>query len=471
MHHFQVNTYEALMPAVSNSSATTTTTTQDNSETSAELLNIERSLYELSQRQGSVAGGEVGGNVRNSFLSVDSGRNSSETYDTSNSSVSSQSTNNSSNHSNRLNSTASNCSADSGTQMSLNSGDYAQPGQVSAPVRLVTMTKSVETQVSQAAQDAPPPLPPRFATIRKSYTLPHNMAGAADNRIYDNPSTVRRGPGKDTQNRESSQQQYGTVARDCSPQQYGTITRDCSPQQYGTVTRDCSPQQYGTNPGLKKSIGGIIRPRPSSLSVEKRQYLRSMSTDRPVSSLSSFSVTQPSTPAAEHGDHRTEYSSGDHRSRSLQRGHQCSRSVSSDQLRHCSGLQSLSHSTPQDLDSGHHNTLVTGHRSLSGAAWRSNDGLITPVSFTGGSPYHTPNDSPYESPHIPAKFHPTFFTRVPLKVSRGVTGVRRKVLQGAGSVNSLNNASPQRGREIFSVFLSLPCNVFSYHVDLRHYDE
>ena len=44
------------MPAVSNSSAGATSTTQDNSETSTELLNIERSLYELSQRQGSVAG-------------------------------------------------------------------------------------------------------------------------------------------------------------------------------------------------------------------------------------------------------------------------------------------------------------------------------------------------------------------------------------------------------------------------------
>lgn len=99
----------------------------ENLETSAELLNIERSLRELSQRQARDRDG-AGGNVRHSFLSVDSGntwycfqqkssscagRNSSDTYDTSNSSVSSQSTN----HSNRLNSTASNCSGDSGTQV------------------------------------------------------------------------------------------------------------------------------------------------------------------------------------------------------------------------------------------------------------------------------------------------------------------------------------------------------------------
>ena len=107
-------------------------TVADNLETSAELLNIERSLRELSQRQARDRDG-AGNNVRHSFLSVDSGnvtvcivsrrrhllssscagRNSSDTYDTSNSSVSSQSTN----HSNRLNSTASNCSGDSGTQV------------------------------------------------------------------------------------------------------------------------------------------------------------------------------------------------------------------------------------------------------------------------------------------------------------------------------------------------------------------
>ena len=53
-------------------------------------------------------------------------------------------------------------------------------------------------------------------------------------------------------------------------------------------------------------VGGVkalIRPRPSSLSVEKRQFLRSASQDasgRPVSSMSTFSssVTQPSTPAS-----------------------------------------------------------------------------------------------------------------------------------------------------------------------------
>ena len=207
-------------------------------ETSAELLNIERSLYELSQRQQRAEDGGAGqSNVRNSFLSVDSGRNSSDTYDTSNSSVSSSGTN----HSNRLNSTASNCSGDSGTVMSLGSGEC--PGttgsvlsniqETAASVISSSSVSTVRLGSSEKSKDsglygslatepeAPPPLPPRYATIRKSFTLPHNMAGAADNRIYDNPLNLKPDPA-----------------------------------------------------GLLKQV---IRPRPSSLSVEKRQFLRSVS--------------------------------------------------------------------------------------------------------------------------------------------------------------------------------------------------
>ena len=217
-------------------------------ETSAELQNIERSLYELSQRQQRPEEGGGGqNNVRNSFLSVDSGRNSSDTYDTSNSSVSSAGTN----HSNRLNSTASNCSGDSGTVISLGSGDcpgaqggggsllhHIQETAVSvhssssvSTVRLGSADRSRDsghygtitttTGSVKSDQEAPPPLPPRYATIRKSFTLPHNMAGASDSRIYDNPVNVRQ----DTA-------------------------------------------------GLARQV---IRPRPSSLSVEKRQYIRSAS--------------------------------------------------------------------------------------------------------------------------------------------------------------------------------------------------
>ena len=47
-------------------------TVTDNLETSAELLNIERSLRELSQRQARDRDG-AGASVRHSFLSVDSG--------------------------------------------------------------------------------------------------------------------------------------------------------------------------------------------------------------------------------------------------------------------------------------------------------------------------------------------------------------------------------------------------------------
>ena len=65
---------------------------------------------------------------------------------------------------------------------------------------------------------------PRYATIRKSFTLPHNMAGsggAAESKIYDNPSSI-----------------------------------------------GCQGNQVRP---------GQVRPRPSSLSVEKRQFLRSAS--------------------------------------------------------------------------------------------------------------------------------------------------------------------------------------------------
>merc|ERR1719270_1034433 len=446
IHHHQSNIENMMHHHQSN---------MDNIETSAELLNIERSLYELSQRQEQAAdGGSI--NVRNSFLSVDSGRNSSDTYDTSNSSVSSQSTN-SGNHTNRLNSTASNCSGDSGTQVSLGSaGEYCSPGgqlqtlqetdscnYVTVPVRVVANNSVKNKEVLHAStgvdQDTPPPLPPRYATIRKSYTLPHNMAASAagDGRIYDNPQNLRR----DT-----------------------TATTNCPPGQ-GSLPKKTSNQTNVHIPG-HGSIKHMIRPRPSSLSVEKRQFLRSASQDnsirdreRPPSSMSTFSTAggQPSQPSTPAGDQPVT-STPSKRSRSLQRGRgqggqdqgvmRHSRSVSSDDgsrngIRHAG---QLSHSTPQDLDTG----LATGYRTVSrGKTWRSNDGLITPVSFDGCSPYHTPGDSPAESPLHVAKFHPSFFTRVPLtRVSTGGTcvrgGRRRGGLQGSDSVASLNNPSPHR---------------------------
>ena len=65
----QDTTYE---PVMSSSRVQAEASAGDNLETSAELLNIERSLYELSQRQARAADGG-GVNIRNSFLSVDSG--------------------------------------------------------------------------------------------------------------------------------------------------------------------------------------------------------------------------------------------------------------------------------------------------------------------------------------------------------------------------------------------------------------
>ena len=91
--------------------------------------------------------------------------------------------------------------------------------------------------VTAAESEAPPPLPPRYATIRKSYTLPHNMvgAGAEQGRIYDNPAHLRR----DT----------------------------------------AAPAAQGQGSLPKRAGQQLLRPRPSSLSVEKRQFLRSVSQD------------------------------------------------------------------------------------------------------------------------------------------------------------------------------------------------
>ena len=183
----------------------------------------------------------------------------------------------------RLNSTSSNCSGDSGTQLSLAS-DYSSrdkllptlqekespepdsvlscprsdiyccndptcgvpPGSgnhLAAAAAAVNIYETISGSETAAARQGeggpqpPPPVPPRFATIRKSYTLPHNMAGAGagQGRIYDNPAHLRR----DT----------------------------------------AAPAAQGQGSLPKRAGQQLLRPRPSSLSVEKRQFLRSVSQD------------------------------------------------------------------------------------------------------------------------------------------------------------------------------------------------
>lgn len=125
-------------------------------------------------------------NGRNSFNSSDSGRMSDTYAETSNSSVTSSSAGH-----NRLHSNMSNCSGDSGAQLSLNSNDsskvlevlkeqespdlspfdqeiYGQSVSISSSSRNTDGEKVYQT-VSDAKADQ------RFATVRKSYTLPHGM--------------------------------------------------------------------------------------------------------------------------------------------------------------------------------------------------------------------------------------------------------------------------------------------------------
>ncbi|TRY71121.1 hypothetical protein TCAL_15039 [Tigriopus californicus] len=191
------------------------------------------------------------GEARCSFNSSDSGRMSDTYAETSNSSVTSSSNGS---HSNRLYSNTSNCSGDSGAQLSIHS-DYSTSGNSSSnnnnhngfkenalgvlkeqespnyppfdnelygkSISIATKTgnnhhhllsgascSTLEKQTPSvggggsgarteyedptyshiyednhhhhgllSAQMGPPPLPPRFATVRKSFTLPHNMSG------------------------------------------------------------------------------------------------------------------------------------------------------------------------------------------------------------------------------------------------------------------------------------------------------
>ena len=159
------------------------------------------------------------GDTRCSFNSSDSGRMSDTYAETSNSSVTSSS-NGSSGHSNRLYSNTSNCSGDSGTQLSVNS-EYSTVGKEKGALLAVlkeqdspsyppfdneiygtSIAVKAPSQTSQNLEDTtysriedhtgedladegspppppPPPLPPRFATVRKSFTLPHNMSMAS----------------------------------------------------------------------------------------------------------------------------------------------------------------------------------------------------------------------------------------------------------------------------------------------------
>ena len=122
------------------------------------------------------------GNGRNSFNSSDSGRMSDTYAETSNSSVTSSTANGSSNGHNRLNSNMSNCSGDSGAQLSLNSNDSKvlevlkeQDSPDFPPFDQEIYGQSVAIKNTATPNNTEPSNEPRFATVRKSYTLPHGM--------------------------------------------------------------------------------------------------------------------------------------------------------------------------------------------------------------------------------------------------------------------------------------------------------
>ena len=167
------------------------------------------------------------------------------------------------------------------------------------------------------------------------------MAGAGA--IYDNPGTIRQ--------RQETQPIYAATQG-----HQGSLAKKVRENIYISTCAMCE-QAVQCGGGAAQ----LIRPRPSSLSVEKRQFLRSVSQDtgRPASSLSmsTFSSCQASQPSTQlspschtscHSTPATAASPGK-RSRSLQRGRgggRHSRSVSSEG-RGITRHAQLSHSTPQ----------------------------------------------------------------------------------------------------------------------------
>ncbi|CAB4058165.1 unnamed protein product [Lepeophtheirus salmonis] len=126
--------------------------------------------------------------LRYSFnSSSDSGRTSDTYAETSNGSVTSSSS--TTNHPNnvtqsRLYSSNSNCSGDSGTQCSMSSdSSNSKPGNLEVLKEQVSpiyppFDQNIYGQsiaIKNIPPSSPPPLPPRFATVRKSFTLPHNI--------------------------------------------------------------------------------------------------------------------------------------------------------------------------------------------------------------------------------------------------------------------------------------------------------
>ena len=158
------------------------------------------------------------GNGRNSFNSSDSGRMSDTYAETSNSSVTS-STNTSAAGHNRLHSNMSNCSGDSGAQLSLNSNDSKGVGlevlkeqdspdfpspfdqEIYGQSVSIGNAKTMNNNPGQAiVPGTPSSIEPRFATVRKSYTLPHGINNQTSSSVVSTPTVLSPRKRKDLSN-------------------------------------------------------------------------------------------------------------------------------------------------------------------------------------------------------------------------------------------------------------------------------
>ena len=517
-----------------------------------ELLpgSIEQSLYHLSEKS---YGSQ---DARSSFISVDSGRLSDTYAETSNSSVTSSSTG----HSNRLNSNASNCSGDSGTQMSLAS-DYSSREKLLSTVRekespeseqvlhqrpvpmaqtdylctdkengnVVTCSlkgcledskiyccnnSSCKVANGQSAHiyekiygetisagssfrrqfsvrekqlsvcsggqnngendenrdDTPPPLPPRFATIRKSYTLPHNMSAAAATRKGKDLSNFLgvddEGPGSPTKEVAQAAAIHSLTYHTSNLSEGGGTAGKKNLVRHLGIPPDSPAGKSGLRAEGTSTTGRTSahsRPRPATLAITKRGFQRSSSQEVPgrrrlefhnnpvnrslerARRSSGVVASAPSTPEVPtfsgiipNAVLPVETATPRHR----RHGSEQERPVGFRACPRSLRKWNLFSSTPHDLDCRSPSRMTTFHRGGS-LRWQSNDGLVTPVSLGGRSPLMTPSETPMQSPQIFSKFSRNSISRAQLRTKAGKASV--KVSSGIGnssSMFSLNFSSP-----------------------------
>ena len=350
---------------------------------------------------------------RNSFNSSDSGRMSDTYAETSNSSVSSTGHN-------RLHSNMSNCSGDSGAQLSLNSNDsktlevlkeqespdlspfdqeiYGQSVSISSR----NNDSNVYQSIAETKQE-----PMRFATVRKSYTLPHGMNNGTSS-VASTPTVLT--PRK----RKNLNLFLGLT--DEGP---GSPTKEVAQSMAQSVAMQNLPQE-NCNEKIEKYLGinqnRPMRPRPKSLHGLSLERSLSIDTNRakPVQSPqvaplsktlarlqkikdSSSAKSAPTTPAAEN----TSPSKKKHLSRllgSIQSN--LSKSMDLEETTQTPESERNWQSNEGLASTGSSNGLPTPMEPMSPAIKKilqPSNGLILRVSTSEERPHNSASNSPFHA--------------------------------------------------------------------------